>query len=312
MNRQIREENYKGFWEHAASTVQGALAAVDGSADEETLQVTGRWTAGQVASALLLQKSDVVLDLGCGVARVGRELASLCGHWHGVDISENMLEVARRRTAHLPNVEFHLLSRTNLSMFPNNTFSKAYSVAVLIHLDKEDLFLYLQELARVLRPGGMLYFDTWNLAHEVGWKRWLMEVEHWAGSDQSQRKDVARNQFCVPEEVQLYVDKAGLKELYCLADSPWIQMIAARPGEGANLSALREQVKDNLPKIAFTPLWSRLFGFLLGVLTGQREPDEFWRELCRLGTAQEVGPYRQYFLGLWKTRQQEWGTIPSE
>ena len=71
-----------------------------------------------------------------------------------------MLRVAKARTAHLPNVEFHQLLRTSLSMFPDNTFDKAYSVAVLIHLDKEDLFLYLQEWARVLRLGGVVYVDT--------------------------------------------------------------------------------------------------------------------------------------------------------
>lgn len=68
----MRKEGYRTFWEQAAATAQGAMTAVDGSPDEETLQVTGRWTAGQVAHALLLQKSDWVLELGCGVARVGR------------------------------------------------------------------------------------------------------------------------------------------------------------------------------------------------------------------------------------------------
>lgn len=306
----MRKEGYRTFWEQAAATAQGAMTAVDGSPDEETLQVTGRWTAGQVAHALLLQKSDRVLELGCGVARVGRELAPLCGRWQGVDISENMLRVARSRTAHLTNVEFHPLSRASLSLFPESTFDKAYSVAVLIHLDKEDMFLYLRELARVLQPGGLLYFDTWNLAHEVGWQRWLMEVEHWAASDQSQRKDVARNQFCVPEEVRLYVHKAGLAELFCLADSPWIQIIAARPGTGVDLGALREQVKEHLETVVFSPLWSRLFGALLEVLAGKRSAGDFWQELQSLGTVLEAAPYRQYFLALWKTQQKDWGSVP--
>ena len=308
----MREENYKTFWEQAAVTPQQAMAAVDESADEETLQVTGRWTAEQVAHALLLQKNDHVLELGCGVARIGRELAPRCGRWQGVDISENMLKVARNRTAHLSNVDFHLLSGASLSRFVDNTFDKAYSVATLIHLDKEDLFLYLRELARVLRPGGLLYFDTWNLTHEIGWKRWLMEVEHWANSDQSQRKHVARNQFCVPEEVWLYVKKAGFTELCCLSDSPWIQMIAAKSEEGVNFAALQEQVRANLVGVAFSPLWSHLFGSLLAVLSGQKKAEDFWQELKDLGPVREVAPYHQHFLALWKTRQQEWGSAPQE
>jgi ubiquinone/menaquinone biosynthesis C-methylase UbiE len=310
--RPVKEESYKNFWEQTAATPQQAMAAVDGSADEETLQVTGRWTAEQVAHALLLQKSDHVLELGCGIARVGRELAPLCGCWRGVDISENMLKVARSRTAHLPNVEFSLLSGTSLAEFPGDAFDKAYSVTTLIHLDKEDLFLYLRELARVLRPGGLLYFDTWNLAHEIGWKQWLKEVEHWANSDQSQRKHVARNQFCMPEEVQLYVKKAGFAELCCLSDSVWIQEIAAKPGEGVNLAALQEQVRANLAVVAFSPLWNQLFDSLLKVLGGQKKPEDFWQELKDLGPTREAAPYRPYLLALWKTRQYEWGSAPQE
>jgi SAM-dependent methyltransferase len=308
----MKEEGYKTFWEQAAATPQGAMAAVDGSIDEETLQVTGRWTAEQVAHALLLQKSDHVLELGCGVARIGRELAPLCGRWQGVDISENMIEVARSRTAHLTNVAFHLLSCTSLSGFLDSTFDKAYSVATLIHLDKEDLFLYLRELMRVMRPGGLLYFDTWNLAHEIGWQRWMLEVEHWANSDQGQRKHIARNQFCVPAEVQLYVQQAGLAELCCLTDSPWIQMIATKPGVGVNLGSLQERVREDLAAVTFSPLWSRLFASLLQVLSGQKGARDFWQELNDLSSAREAGPYRQYFLALWKTRQQEWGAAPHE
>ena len=171
------DESYDDFWEKAATTPQSALAAVDGSADEAILQTTGRWTARQVAHALLLQPQDEVLELGCGVARIGRELAPHCKRWQGVDISDNMLSVAKSRTADQSNMAFQHLTCTSLSMFDDASFSKAYSVAVLIHLDKEDVFLYLQEIARVLQPGGLFYFDVWNLAHDVGWKRWMSEVE---------------------------------------------------------------------------------------------------------------------------------------
>ena len=178
------DESYDNFWEQAAATPQSAFAAVDGSVDEDALRTTGGWTARQVTHALLLQPEDEVLELGCGVARIGRELAPHCKRWQGVDISDNMLSVAKSRTADQPNMAFQHLTRTSLSMFDNASFSKAYCVAVLIHLDKEDVFLYLQEIARVLQPGGLFYFDVWNLAHEVGWKRWMYEVESWANKDQ--------------------------------------------------------------------------------------------------------------------------------
>ena len=306
----MTQKSYHAFWEQAAHTPESALLAVDGSVDESILQATGRWTAAQVAQALLLQPDDQVLELGCGVGRIGRELAPQCRSWHGVDIAANMLTVAKQRTSHLSHVAFQHLDRTSLSMFADASFDKAYAVAVLIHLDKEDVFLYLREVARILRPGGLVYVDTWNLAHAVGWQRWMLEVEQWAGTDQVGRKDVARNQFCVPQEIQLYVQRAGLTEALCLADSPWIQMIAVKPGMDVDVEQLRQQLRARQAHFCFSPLWSQFFGSLLDVLSQQRPPAAFWHELQAHAAAPEVEPYRQYFLGLWKTRQDEWGAPP--
>ena len=66
----MTQKSYHAFWEQAARTPESALLAVDGSADESILQATGRWTAAQVAQALLLQPDDQVLELGCGVGRI--------------------------------------------------------------------------------------------------------------------------------------------------------------------------------------------------------------------------------------------------
>ena len=306
----MADTTYRDVWEQAASTPQAAAAAVDGSTDEKTLQATGRWTARQVAAALLLQPTDRVLELGCGVGRIGRELAPQCQHWQGVDLAENMLRVAKNRTSHLANVAFQHVSRTSLSMFAADSFDKAYAVAVLIHLDKEDVFLYLREVARVLRPGGLVYFDMWNLAHAIGWKRWMLEVEHWANGDQVGRKDVARNQFCVPQEIQLYVQRAGLTEALCLTDSYWIQMVAVKPGTDVDVEQLRAQLRARQDQFCFSPVWSRLFGTLLDVLHKQRPPLALWHELQALGELPEAELYRQYFLGIWHTRQDDWGAPP--
>src|SRR5688572_31476417 len=87
--------DYKSFWNDKAATPTGARIAVDGSTDERTLRLTGAFSAAQVRAALDLQPGDRVFELGCGVGRIGRELAGDVARWHGLDISENMLGVAR-------------------------------------------------------------------------------------------------------------------------------------------------------------------------------------------------------------------------
>ena len=158
------QKNYKSFWNEKASTPDSAFIAVDGSTNEETARLTGTYSGHQVTAALDLQPGDRVLELGCGVGRIGREIAPRVAHWEGTDISSNMIEVARERLAQLSNVGFTELTRSSLQPLADASFDKAYCVAVFIHMDKEDFFLYLQEMARVLKPGGLIYFDTWNMA----------------------------------------------------------------------------------------------------------------------------------------------------
>ena len=173
----LHASNYKALWDAKATTPQGAMLAVDGSSDENVLRMTGAYSARQVDAALDLNKGDRLLELGCGVGRIGRELAPKVAHWEGADISANMLKVARERLSEFPNVGLTELTRSNVRPLSDASFDKAYCVAVFIHMDKEDFCLYLEDLARVLKPGGLLFFDTWNLAHRVGWRRFAVELK---------------------------------------------------------------------------------------------------------------------------------------
>ena len=217
---------YKDFWNRQASSAESAISAVDGSQSEEVVQHTGRWSAAQVRAALDINQQDDVLELGCGIGRIGRELAPYCNSWTGVDISENMIDFAGQRLSGQANVSFHKLQRTSLDMLEDNSIDKAYSIAVFCHMDKEDLYLYLQELNRVVRPGGTIFVETWNLAHPVGWRRWAYEPLVWSRGDHSQRKDVARNQFCTAEEFELYVTHAGFQPLATYGESQSVQIVA--------------------------------------------------------------------------------------
>lgn len=165
-----KNTGYKSAWEAVGKDAGWAFTMMNGSPDEATLQRTGAEMATRLVDALAIEPQHRVLELGCGVARIGRELAPRVGQWHGADISASILKIARRRTVHLHNAHFHELTRPALP-FATNSFDRAYSHLVLFHMDKEDLFTYLQEFARVLLPGGMVYFDTWNLLDPQGWER---------------------------------------------------------------------------------------------------------------------------------------------
>lgn len=235
-----KNQGYKQAWEAVGRDAGWTFTMMNGSPDEATLQRTGSEMATRLVDALAIEAEHRVLELGCGVARVGRELAPRVGQWHGADISSTILGIARRRTAHLPNVHFHELAQAALPFGPNR-FDRAYSHLVLFHMDKEELFTYLQEFARVLAPGGMVYFDTWNLLHPEGWERFMWERDH---HRHKRVKPAHRNQFCTPDEVRLYVEKAGLVPLYIIDASFWVQTIAVKPGPDTDLDALRESSRN--------------------------------------------------------------------
>lgn len=288
---------YETRWDRSASTTRDAMLAVDGSASEEVLRRTGAWAARQVEAALDLKATDVVMELGCGVARIGKEIAPLCREWHGVDISSSMLRVAEERLAGLDNVRLHKIDRTALEPFADASMDKIYCPAVLIHLDKEDVFLYLREFARVLKPGGVAYFETWNLAHPAAFKHFLMNVEHWNASDQRQRKDVSRNQFSVLEELRLYVEHAGLTEIAAYTRSPYLQIVAAREPDEERLRYLKDQQASDGERVRYSRRWCELYARVLNILAGEEDRERVIAELEASPKDPEARLFADYLRG---------------
>jgi SAM-dependent methyltransferase len=109
-----------------------------------------------VHGALGAQPGQRVLDVGCGpgfyvselVDRVGKAGAVV-----GVDISADMLSLARKRCEGHAKVAFHEASATALPV-DDSSFDAALSVQVLEYVTEVDAAL--AEIRRVLRPGGRL------------------------------------------------------------------------------------------------------------------------------------------------------------
>lgn len=307
----MNQTNYKDCWDARAKSQEAAIAAVDGSTDETIVQHTGRWAAQQVRAALDIGKQDHVLELGCGVGRIGRELSPSCGHWTGVDISENMLRHAAERLAQRPNVSLHQLTRTSLDMLPDSSIDKAYSIAVFCHMDKEDLYLYLQELNRVVKPGGMIFVETWNLSSAVGWRRWAYEPLVWKNADHGQRKDVARNQFCTPEEFELYVRHAGFQPLANFHDSQSVQICAGKDLSADRLQAETTRIQAAASDIAYSSLYAELFAQFVDVIFGRLHARDLLAYIDERSNTSEARLYRPYVLSLWKKNAELWGEPPA-
>ena len=145
--------DYKTAW-NAAAGVDAHDAILTG-ATAESFESSGQSDAAMVAR--YLRSGDVVLNIGCGVGRVERYLAPQVRELWAVDVSGEMLRLARKRLEGLPNVHLREVgNRDFLASFEAERFDLVFSFLVLQHLEKEDAFLYLRDAWRVLKPGGAL------------------------------------------------------------------------------------------------------------------------------------------------------------
>ncbi len=94
------------------------------------------------------------LDVGCGLGIMPRYLEYLGFEAHGVEISRDAVEYARRELGQTRIVAGTLES----AAFPDAHFELVTLVHVLEHLD--DPVPTLREIFRVLRPGGYLYVES--------------------------------------------------------------------------------------------------------------------------------------------------------
>jgi SAM-dependent methyltransferase len=123
-----------------------------------------------VFDALAIGSGEQVLDVGCGTGGGVRALAKRFPQVRrvvGVDISHTMIEEARARTAAVSNarLEFHVADAHQLP-FADDSFDAVYSLRVFEII--ADPRRALEEIVRVLRPGGRLLvncpdIDTWAI-----------------------------------------------------------------------------------------------------------------------------------------------------
>ena len=108
-------------------------------------------------------KPTKVLDVGCGIGGTTRYLANKFGPSTtvtGITLSPNQVaratELAKERG--LPNAQFQIMDALNLT-FEDNTFDVVWACESGEHMP--DKKRYVEEMARVLKPGGRIVIATW-------------------------------------------------------------------------------------------------------------------------------------------------------
>lgn len=111
----------------------------------------------QLMERMELKENHIVLELGPGPGFFSVPFARKLNHGKLVlaHIQQEMLDYARKRMAKrkLENVEYYLCSGTSIE-YPDNTFDRTFMVTVLGEVENKEV--YMKELYRMLKPGGIL------------------------------------------------------------------------------------------------------------------------------------------------------------
>ncbi len=114
------------------------------------------WTANNHYYNFLLkqvpQNCDNALEIGCGTGAFARRLAERCRRVIALDLSPEMIRVARSRSSQFDNLEFTLADAMAWD-FPDSQFDCVCCIATLHHLEQREL---LVKMRNALKPRGVL------------------------------------------------------------------------------------------------------------------------------------------------------------
>lgn len=132
------------------------MSRVEADFDRLALLDEAGWTANNHYHRFLLKhvprNCENALEVGCGTGAFARQLAERCGRVIGLDLSAEMIRVARSRSSQFDNLEFELADAMTWN-FPQSHFDFICSIATLHHLQQRELLLKMRD---ALKPRGVL------------------------------------------------------------------------------------------------------------------------------------------------------------
>ena len=224
----LRRLDYKTVWSGLSDTLARAKMHIIGTEDEDALTGSAKQTSDFLSKRVGVHPEDTVLEIGCGIGRVAKQLAPRCHTRIGCDVSPNMLKLARERLREFSNVELLETSGHDLRPIADLSVDVAYCTVVFMHLEPWDRYSVVKEAFRVLRPGGRVYVDNANLCSDEGWA--IFESHrHYPPHD----PPAHMTECSTPQELQEYLKRAGFAEVETAFDDSFVAVWGRKPIAGS-------------------------------------------------------------------------------
>ena len=164
MSREAIEHNRAAHDQHAESYDSGHPEIFNPVEQERLADALAR----AVRAAGTADGTVRALDVGCGSGNLTNHLLRLGARVTAADLSTKLLEVTQRRFGATGRLETQVLNGTDLRPIPDGMCDVVAAYSVLHHVP--DYLALVAEMARVTRPGGVVYID-----HERNDASWTSE-----------------------------------------------------------------------------------------------------------------------------------------
>lgn len=221
----LPRRRYSEVWDALAASPSLARTAACGHESERRLRHSAATPVNNLIELVDVRAEDDILEIGCGVARIGLELAPRCRTWTGTDISANMLATAQERLRGTNNTRLIKLRGIGLDELESNSFDLVYLTNMLSHLDEMDRWRYAKDAFRVLRPGGRLLIDNIDIESEEGWAAFLRTA---VASQDSERPPYLPTPSTAAE-LRTYALRAGFHRVLAHKRAPLVVLTAVKP-----------------------------------------------------------------------------------
>lgn len=174
------------------------------------------WILSQLTS--YSQPGSRILDVGCGGGFLSNELALNGYEVTGVDLSASSLKVAQAHDK-TRSVNYEIADAFKLP-YPDGSFDALTAMDFLEHIENPEEVI--KEFSRVLKPGGLFFFHTFN-RNPIAWLI-IIKLLEWFVKNTPKNMHVLRL-FIKPQELKIFCQDAGMDMMAMIGIRPVISSI---------------------------------------------------------------------------------------